>query len=58
MFGALLLQVGSKHLVEYQLGMLADAGIGPVGMVLGYNADADKKSWAEMRAFFQDIFGK
>ena len=25
---------------------------------LGYNAGADKKSWAEMRAFFQDIFGK
>ncbi len=25
---------------------------------LGYNADADKKSWAEMQAFFKDIFGK
>ncbi len=25
---------------------------------LGYNADADKKSWAEMKAFFKDIFGK
>jgi dienelactone hydrolase len=25
---------------------------------LGYNADADKKSWAEMKAFFEEIFGK
>ncbi len=25
---------------------------------LGYNADADVKSWAEMKTFFQDIFGK
>jgi hypothetical protein len=25
---------------------------------LGYSADADKKSWAEMQSFFKDIFGK
>jgi len=25
---------------------------------LGYNADADRKSWAEMQTFFQDIFRK
>ncbi|NNG46018.1 MAG: dienelactone hydrolase family protein [Deltaproteobacteria bacterium] len=25
---------------------------------LGYNADADKKSWTEMETFFKDIFGK
>jgi len=25
---------------------------------LGYNADADRKSWAEMQSFFQDIFRK
>jgi len=25
---------------------------------LGYNADADKKSWAEMQTFFKDVFGK
>ncbi len=25
---------------------------------LGYNADADVKSWAEMKTFFKDIFGK
>ncbi len=25
---------------------------------IGYNADADKKSWAEMQTFFKDVFGK
>ena len=25
---------------------------------LGYNADADKKSWADMQTFFKDVFGK
>lgn len=34
-----LLQVGPKRIVEHQLEMLAKGGIGPVGMVLGYQAD-------------------
>ncbi len=34
-----LLQIGPKHLFEHQLEMLAEAGVGPVGMVLGYQAD-------------------
>lgn len=34
-----LLQVGPKRLVEYQLEMLSAAGIGPVGMVVGYQSD-------------------
>ena len=34
-----LLQVGRRTLVEHQLEMLATAGIGPVGMVVGYAAD-------------------
>lgn len=34
-----LLQIGHKRLVEHQLEMLSAAGIGPVGMVLGYQAD-------------------
>ena len=25
---------------------------------LGYNADADAKSWSEMQKFFKEIFGK
>ncbi|MGZ8462501.1 MAG: dienelactone hydrolase family protein, partial [Candidatus Deferrimicrobiaceae bacterium] len=25
---------------------------------LGYNADADAKSWAEMQKFFKEVFGK
>jgi len=28
------------------------------GMPIAYNADADKKSWAEMQAFFKKIFAK
>jgi dienelactone hydrolase len=27
-------------------------------MPIGYNADADRQSWAEMKTFFKDIFGK
>ena len=27
-------------------------------MPIGYNADADRKSWAEMQSFFKDIFRK
>ncbi|MGA6993473.1 MAG: dienelactone hydrolase family protein, partial [Candidatus Deferrimicrobiaceae bacterium] len=27
-------------------------------MPIGYNADADRKSWAEMQTFFKDIFRK
>jgi L-glutamine-phosphate cytidylyltransferase len=34
-----LLQVGPRALVEHQLEMFAEAGVGPVGMVLGYQAD-------------------
>jgi L-glutamine-phosphate cytidylyltransferase len=34
-----LLQVGPRTLVEHQLEMFAEAGVGPVGMVLGYQAD-------------------
>jgi L-glutamine-phosphate cytidylyltransferase len=34
-----LLQVGPRTLIEHQLEMFAEAGVGPVGMVLGYQAD-------------------
>ena len=34
-----LLQIGPKRLIEHQLEMLADAGVGPVGMVVGYQSD-------------------
>lgn len=37
-----LLEVGRRPLIEHQLGTLADAGVGPVGMVLGYCADEIK----------------
>jgi len=36
----------------------ADSYAKKFNMPIGYNADADKKSWAEMKAFFQDIFRK
>jgi L-glutamine-phosphate cytidylyltransferase len=34
-----LLQVGPRTLVEHQLEAFSEAGIGPVGMVVGYQAD-------------------
>ena len=34
-----LLQVGRRTLIEHQLEMLAQADVGPVGMVVGYCAD-------------------
>ncbi|MDP6980667.1 MAG: phosphocholine cytidylyltransferase family protein [Myxococcota bacterium] len=34
-----LLQVGGKALIEHQLETLADCGVGPVGIVVGYCAD-------------------
>jgi dienelactone hydrolase len=34
----------------------ADGYAKKFNMPIGYNADADKKSWAEMKAFFKDIF--
>ena len=34
-----LLEIGRKPLIEHQLETLADAGVGPVGMVVGYCAD-------------------
>jgi choline kinase len=34
-----LLEIGGRPLIEHQLEALADAGIGPVGMVVGYRAD-------------------
>jgi len=34
----------------------ADSYAKQFNMPIGYNADADKKSWAEMKAFFKDIF--
>jgi L-glutamine-phosphate cytidylyltransferase len=34
-----LLQVGPRMLIEHQLEMFAEAGVGPVGMVVGYQAD-------------------
>ncbi|MGB7972464.1 MAG: dienelactone hydrolase family protein [Candidatus Deferrimicrobiaceae bacterium] len=36
----------------------ADSYAKKFNMPIGYNTDADKKSWAEMKAFFQDIFRK
>ncbi len=38
-----LLEVGRRPIVEHQLETLADAGVGPVGMVLGYCADEIKE---------------
>ncbi len=34
-----LLQVGKRRIISHQLEMLAEAGVGPVGMVVGYHAD-------------------
>lgn len=34
-----LLEVGRRRLIEYQLEALADAGVAPVAMVVGYGAD-------------------
>ena len=34
----------------------ADSYAKQFNMPIAYNADADKKSWAEMKAFFKDIF--
>ena len=34
-----LLEVGRRPLIDHMLQTLADAGVGPVGMVLGYCAD-------------------
>ena len=39
-----LLEVGGRPLVEHQLETLADAGVGPVGMVVGYCADAIREA--------------
>ena len=36
----------------------ADANGKKFNLPLGYNAEADRKSWAEMQAFFTDIFRK
>ncbi|NNC87926.1 MAG: phosphocholine cytidylyltransferase family protein [Akkermansiaceae bacterium] len=41
-FGGLpkcLLEIGRRRLVEHQLEVLSEAGVGPVGMVVGYCAD-------------------
>ncbi|MGE3853780.1 MAG: NTP transferase domain-containing protein [Planctomycetota bacterium] len=38
-----LLDVGGKPLIEHQLQLLADAGVGPVGMVVGFAADEVRK---------------
>ncbi len=35
-----LLQIGPKSLIEHPLEMFAEAGVGPVGIVVGYQADA------------------
>lgn len=39
-----LLQVGNATLIEHQLAALGDAGVGPVGMVIGYRADDVKEA--------------
>lgn len=36
----------------------ADSYAKKFNMPIGYNADADRKSWAEMQTFFNDIFRK
>jgi len=36
----------------------ADGAAKKFNMPIGYNADADRKSWDEMRKFFKDLFGK
>jgi dienelactone hydrolase len=36
----------------------ADSYAMKFNMPVGYNADADRESWAEMQTFFRDIFGK
>ena len=38
-----LLEVGRRPIIEHQLEALAEAGVGPVGMVLGYSADEIKE---------------
>ena len=35
-----LLEVGRRRLIEHQLDSLADAGVGPVHIVVGYGAEA------------------
>lgn len=39
-----LLEVGRRPIVEHQLEALAEAGVGPVGMTLGYCADEIKET--------------
>ena len=34
-----LLQIGGRHLIEHQLEVLAEAGVGPVHIVVGYGSD-------------------
>ena len=34
-----LLQIGQRHLIEHQLETLAEAGVGPVHLVVGYGAE-------------------
>jgi dienelactone hydrolase len=36
----------------------ADAAAREYNLPIGYNADADKQSWEEMRAFFKEIFAE
>jgi choline kinase len=46
-----LLQVGRRHMIEHQLDVLADAGVGPVHIVVGYGAD-EVREVVGMRAEF------
>jgi choline kinase len=49
-----LLQVGGKTLIEHQLETLADCGIGPVGMVVGYCADEIREAVGYRAEFIEN----
>jgi choline kinase len=46
-----LLQIGRRHLIEHQLDALAESGVGPVHVVIGYAAD-EVRELVGMRAEF------
>ena len=48
-----LLQVGRRHLIEHQLDALAESGVGPVHVVVGYGADEVRDLCGRGRAGLQ-----
>ena len=45
---------GGSYLAEYLLGLGYEVAKA-TGLPVGYNAAADKRSWALMRSFFREI---